>query len=237
MDGFVGTLRLGWNALLLKTEAYEKMRTDPNPVVKGLLLIVIVGVAIALLGFVGNLLEWATTPDLNEIMDTVFSYMKQMPWWEMAARDPDFERIFDQIWNTNWSFVKAFSPSPVGAAVDIVLTPVGLIVRWLIYGLLAYLFARWLGGTADLSETLGVLALAVAPQALNALTFFPYVTVGSVIGIWGILCAYVGLKTAHKLPWHRAFWATLLPFILAFGVIVLAGCLGSTIFAAIVKGG
>jgi len=37
--------------------------------------------------------------------------------------------------------------------------------------------------------------------------------------------------------WHRAFWATLLPFILAFGVIVLATCLGSTIFAAIVKGG
>jgi hypothetical protein len=237
MDGFVGTLRLGWNALLLKTEAYEKMRTDPNPVVKGLLLIVIVGVAIALLGFVGNLLEWATTPNLSEIMDTIFSYMKQMPWWEMAARDPDFERIFDQIWNTNWSFVKAFSPSPVGAAVNIVFTPVGLIVRWLIYGLLAYLFARWLGGTADLSETLGVLALAVAPQALNALTFFPYVTVGSVIGIWGILCAYVGLKTAHKLPWHRAFWATLLPFILAFGVIVFASCLGSTIFAAIVKGG
>jgi len=237
MDGFVGTLRLGWNALLLKTEAYEKMRSDPNPVVKGLLLIVIVGVAIALLGLVGDLLEWASTPDLNEMMDTIFFYMKKMPWWELAARDPEFERIFDQIWNMNWGIAKAFSPSPVGAAVNIVLTPVGLIVRWLIYGLLAYLFARWLGGTADLSETLGVLALAVAPQALNALTFFPYVTVGSVIAIWGILCAFVGLKTAHKLPWHRAFWATLLPFILAFGVIVLAGCLGSTIFAAIVKGG
>jgi len=82
-----------------------------------------------------------------------------------------------------------------------------------------------------------VLALAVAPQVLNALTFFPYVTVGSVVSIWGILCAFVGLKTAHRLPWHRAFWATLLPFILAFGVIVFASCLGSTIFAAIVKGG
>ena len=237
MDGFVGTLRLGWNALLLKTEAYEKMRSDPNPVVKGLILIVVVGVAIALLGLVGNLLEWASTPNLNQIMDTVFSYMKQMPWWEMAARDPEFERIFDQLWNMNWGFVKAVSPSPGGAAANLILTPVGLVVRWLIYGLLAYLFARWLGGTADLSETLGVLALAVAPQVLNALTFFPYVTVGSVVSIWGILCAFVGLKTAHRLPWHRAFWATLLPFILAFGMIVFASCLGSTIFAAIVKGG
>lgn len=237
MDGFVGTLRLGWNALLLKREAYEEMHSDPNPVVKGLILIVIVGVAIALLGLVGNLLEWASTPNLNEIMDTVFTHVRQMPWWEMATEDPEFEQIFDTIWNTNWNIAKAFSPSPAGAVANIVLTPVGLIFRWLIYGLLAYLFARWLGGTADLSETLGVLALAVAPQLLNVLTFFPYVTVGSVISIWGILCAYMGLKTAHKLPWHRAFWATLLPFILAFAVVFFAGCLGTAIFAAIVKGG
>jgi len=107
----------------------------------------------------------------------------------------------------------------------------------LIYGVLAYLFARWLGGTGNLSETLGVLALAVAPQALTVLTLIPFVQLGSVIAVWAVLCAYVGLKTAHKLPWTRAAWATVLPFLLFIAASFLAGCLGSAIFAALVKGG
>ncbi len=237
MDGIVDTLRLGWNALLLKGEAYEEMRIDPNPVVKGLILIVVVGVAIALLGLVGDVLEWASTPNLNEIKDTVLFYMTRMPWWEEASRDPNFTRFFDQMWNWNWNVGTMLSPSPGGAAINIVLTPLALVIRWLIYGLLAYVFARWFGGTGDLSDTLGVLALAVAPQALNVLRILPFVQLGSLVSIWGILCAYVGLKTAHRLYWHRAAWATLLPFILVIVVGMLAACFSTAIFAALVKGG
>jgi hypothetical protein len=235
MNGLAGTLRMGWNALFLKEEAYEEMRADTNPVVKGLIFIVVLGLAIALLGLIGNVLEWASTPNLNQIKDTIFRYMTQMPWWDMASKDPNFVRFFDQIWNTNWNTVMWFQ-SPGWSAIDILLIPLGLIVRWLIYGVLAYLFARWLGGTGDLSATLGVVALAAAPQILNALTLFPYVMLGSVIGVWSVLCAYVGLKTAHKLPWHRALWATLLPFILAVVVVLLAGCFATAILAAVVKG-
>ena len=237
MDGIVDTLRLGWNALLLKDEAYEEMRIDPNPVVKGLILIVVVGVAIALLGLVGDVLEWASTPNLSEIKNTVLFYMQRMPWWEELSRDPDATRFFNQMWDWNWNMATWFGPSPGAAAVNIVLTPLALVIRWLIYGLLAYVFARWLGGTGDLSATLGVLALAVAPQALNVLRIFPFVELGSLVSIWGILCAYVGLKTAHKLYWYRAAWATLLPFILVIVVGILAGCFSSAIFAALVKGG
>ena len=237
MDGIVGSLRLGWDALLLKEDAYEKMRADASPVVKGLILIIIVGVAVALFGFVGDLLEWASTPNLNEIRDTVFRHITQMPWWQEMARDPEFTNIFEWVWDLNWNIGMMASPSPGGAVVNILLTPLALVIRWLIYGLLAYLFAIWLGGTANLSETLGVLALAVAPQILSALAIFPGVSVGSVVSIWAILCAFVGLKVAHKLPWHRAAWATLLPYILFIVVAFLASCLGSAIFAAMVKGG
>jgi hypothetical protein len=237
MDGIVGTLRLGWDALLLKEGAYEKMGAKDNPVVQGLILIVIIGVAIALLGFIGDVLEWATTPNLTELKDTMFYYFNQMPWWKEAARDPGFAQGFEQMWDTNWSLATMFSPSPGGAAINIVVIPLALIVRWLIYGLVAYLFAHWLGGTANLSETLGVLALAVAPQFLNLLNVFPYVEVGNLVSVWGILCAYVGLKTVHKLRWNRAMYATLLPFILVIAIAILAGCFGSAIFAALVKGG
>lgn len=179
-------------------------------------------------------------PDLNEIRDTIFRYMPQMPWWDEVARDvPNFPREFTEWYDRSWDlFPRIFgAPNVGGAALGLILTPLGLIIRWLIYGLLAYLFARWLGGTADLSETLGVLALAVAPQALNVLGLLPYVQLGSVVSVWGLLCAYVGLKTAHKLSWGRAVWAALLPFLLALLVLILAACLGSVILGAAVKGG
>lgn len=238
MNGIAGYLQLGWDALLLKRDAYERMRDVANPVVKGLVLIVVVGAAIALLGFVGDVLEWATMPDLMTMKDTVLEHLTRMPWWDLAAEDPQFQKIFTQWYDFGWDMAQAFVQPNVGwAAASIILTPLGLLIRWLIYGLLAYLFARLLGGGGDFSQTLGVLALAVAPQALNVLGLFPYVELGSVVAVWGLLCAYVGLKTAHDLPWHRAAWATLLPFILVIVIAGLGACLGSAILAAAVRGG
>ena len=236
MDGIGDSLRLGWDALLLKEEAYEKMRVADNPVIKGLILIIVVGVAVALLGLVGSVLEWATTPNLSEIREVVWTSLKQMPWWQEAARAPGFVDQFEQFYNTGWDvFPSLFGAATLGSALaDIILIPLGLIIRWLLYGIVAYIFARWMRGTASLSQTLGVLALAVAPQALTALGILPYVTLGSLVGIWAILCAYVGLKTAHKLSWAEAMWATLLPFIVVLvGLFMAACCTSLAIVAAL----
>jgi len=215
------------------------MRAAASPVVKGLIFIVVLGLAIALLGFIGDVLEWATTPDPLAIKDTVYEYLTQMSWWEMAVdASPEFPQEFDRWYDWGWDIGLLLGRPNLGsAATNIILTPLGLVVRWLIYGLLAYVFARWLGGTAGLSETLGVLALAAAPQLLRVLTILPYVGVGSLVAIWGVLCAYVGLKTAHNLTWQRAVWATLLPFLLALIILFFAACLGSAVFAVAVRGG
>jgi hypothetical protein len=238
MDGIVGSLRLGWNALLLKEDAYEEMRLSANPVVKGLILIIVVGVVIALCGLVGTAIEVASTPDLAQIRDIVNRYLPQMPFWaEIERTDPGALRQFQDVFDTVWQVIDTMTPTIGGAFVGIIGTPLALVIRWLVYGLLAYVFARWLGGTGNLSETLGVLALAVAPQVLNVLAFLPFVQMGNVVSVWGVLCAYFGLKVAHKLPWGRAVWATLLPFILAFALLFLMACLGSAIFGALIRGG
>jgi hypothetical protein len=241
MDGIVGSLRLGWKALLFKEDAYEEMRTTANPVVKGLILIVVVGVIIALVGLVGTALEWASTPDMGQIRDTVLPYILKMPWWAEIPPASRSEALaqFQYWWDLSWKFFPTLfgAPNVGGAALNLILTPLQLLIWWFVYGILAYLFAHWLGGKGDFSETLGVLALAVAPQFLNVLTLLPFVQVGNVVSIWGILCAFVGLKAAHKLSWARAVWATLLPFILVGVVLILAGCLGLAILAATTKGG
>jgi hypothetical protein len=235
MDSIVSALRLGRDALLFKEHAYEEMREAANPVVKGLILIVIVGVVIALLGLVGTGLELASTPDLGQIRDIVYDGILKMPFW---AEIPGALDYFDEWYNRGWDFFpRAFGAPTMGAAaLDIVTTPLGLVLRWLLYGLVAYLFARWLGGSGGLTETLGVLALAVAPQALRVFELLPFVQMGSLISVWGVLCAYLGVKTVHKLSWARALWARLLPFILAFALLFLVGCISAVVVAAVVGG-
>jgi hypothetical protein len=221
--------------LLFNEEAYEEMRASTSPVVRGLIFIVVVGVVIAICGIIGSGLEWASTPDLGEIKDTVFFYMKQMPWWDL---DPQALAQFEESYNLGWQvFPRMFGAPDIGsAAVGLIAIPLGLVIRWLIYGLLAYVFARWLGGTGTLGQTLGVLALAVAPQALNVLTIIPFVQVGSIVAVWGVLCAYYGLKTAHNLSWTRTLWATLLPFILVVAVLILLACCSSAILGVALGG-
>lgn len=240
MDGIGGSLRLGWNAMLLKEEAYEEMRRTTNPVVQGFILIVVVGLVIALLNLVGTGLEWASTPNLGEIKDTVFRYLLRMPWYEKVLKEvPDFPRQFKEWYDLGWRvFPTLFGAPGIGrAALGIIATPLGLVIRWLVYGLLAYLAARLLGGSGNLSETLGLLALAFAPQMLRVLSLLPFFELGALVGVWGVLCAYLALKTAHRLSWGRAMWATLLPYILALGLMMLTGCLGTAILGAAARGG
>ncbi len=239
MDGIVDSLRLGWDALLFKEDAYEEMGASTSPVVKGLIFIVVVGVIIAICGLVGTGLELASIPDMGEIRDTVFFYMKQMPWWDVVAQeDPMALERFEEWYQRGWDiFPKLFGAPDMGsAALGIITVPLALLFRWLVYGLLAYLFARWLGGSGSLSKTLGVLALAVVPQVLNVLTIIPFLQVGSIVAVWGVLCAYYGLKTAHNLSWTRAVWATLLPFILVVVVLILMGCFSSAILGVVLGG-
>lgn len=240
MDGIGNSLRLGWNALLLKEEAYEEMRGAANPIFKGFILIVVIGLVIALFNLVGTALEWGSMPNLGEIKDTVFRYMLQMPWYEEVLREePDFPETFRQTYDVGWQIFPAMfgAPNVGGAAVGIVSTPLGLVIRWLVYSVLAYLAARLLGGSGELPETLGVLALAFMPQILGVLTLLPFLEISGLARVWGALCAYLGLKVAHKLPWGRAVWAMLLPYILALAVLILMGCLGTAILGAAARGG
>jgi hypothetical protein len=238
MDGIVGTLRLGWDALLFKESAYEEMSTADNPVVKGLIWIIVVGVVIAVCGLIGTGLELASMPDLGEIKDRIFFWMQQMPWWSEMTKDPNALEQFELWYNRGWDIFPTMfgAPNLGSAAGGIIGIPLGLVIRWLVYGLVAYVFARWLGGTGSLSGTLGVLALAVAPQALNVFNLIPFVEMGNLVAVWGILVAYMGLKTAHKLSWSRAVWATLLPFLLVIAVLMLFGCLGTAILGVAIRG-
>lgn len=229
-----------WDALFLQRDAYARMRDDNNPFVEGLFVLVVLGVALGLLGVVGATLEWASSPSLADIQDTVLTFLQQMPWWQFMQQDPQAEAAWFQIWNGVWDVVRTTAPSPAGSLLGIVTIPLGLIFGWLVYGLVAYLFARLLGGPGTLNQTLGATALAAAPQLLNALTVLPFVAIFS-LGTWTLLCNYMALRTVHGLSWQRSVAAALLPLLALTLLAILLGGLAAVVlgplFATLFAGG
>jgi hypothetical protein len=229
-------------ALFLRTDAYEDMREARSPVLTGLIVILVVGVIVALAALVGTALEWASSPSLADIQEIVYQGIIQMPWYEETLREvPGFAEQYRYWYDFGWNLARMFGVSTPGSALgSLVLTPLSLIIGWLVYGLLAHLFARLLKGEATLAQTLGCTALAVAPQLLKLTELLPYVAVGGVVGTWVLICRYVALKQAHRFTWARAFWATLLPFVALWLLALILAAIGILVFgtlASVLLGG
>lgn len=230
-------LNLGLGGLFLKEETYEKMRQEPNPFVKGLGLVVLVGVVVAIFALVGQVLEWSTTPDLSNPKNIVLEEMQRTQWFRSMARNPRALQGFRDGYDLWWQIFGWMSGANLlGAVFNIVLNPIALLLQWLIYGFLAFLFARVLGGKGGLSQTLGCTALAVTPQTLGIVQIVPYAELGG-LTIWALVCTYVGIKTSGQLsPW-RAFWATILPLIVLGVLALLLGCIGMFTLGSLLSGG
>ena len=208
------TLDLVLRALFLDTGAYNAMRDDDNPFVEGAFLVVILGAFTALLSLVGQLVAWASTPSISAIRDIILSVYQQQPWWGFIANNPAVLAEFMRIWDIAWRILPPLfgAPDPAGAAFNVLVWPFLGLVSWLVYGLLAHLFARLLHGAGTLNQTLGTTALAAAPLMLRGLGFIPFITLGSVLSTWQLICRYKALRSVHRFSWQRAFWSTVLPF-------------------------
>ncbi len=238
MQTVLDTLRLCPRALLLEVGAYEEMRASANPFVRGLILIVVVGVLISLVGIVGETLEWATTPSFEEMQKIVWQGMQRMPWVRQIPLENRREvmEIVRQRYDFGWRIARLFAPNPLRAALRVIATPIIFLMGWFVYGLLAHLFAKLLGGQASFGQTFGCTALAVSPQLLNLANLFPYVEVGGVVGLWTLICNFVALKTAHRLDTGRAFWATVLPLVVLALIAVGLAAIGVAIVGALIGG-
>lgn len=207
-------VRTAVGAFLLKDETYADLRDDPQRLSRALVFILVIGALVGAATACGQLSRWAFAPNLNTVQTTVLSYLTQMPWFTMleAQAGSRFTGQFDQIYNAVWQGIKATAPSPVGL-VSILLQPLGLLIGWALYGLVAHLTAKLLGGHGSLAQTLGCTALAAAPQLLHLIQVVPY-AVAAGVGTWALVCNFTALRTAHGLTGWRALIAALVPLIL-----------------------
>jgi hypothetical protein len=225
-----------WNALFLESQAYAAMRDNKSPVKKGLIILIVLGLALALAGIIGTTLEWASSPSLDAIRETVWEKYQQSTWWQFIEAQPEALQSFENTWDQIWQFMGYVIPTPVSSLSGLILKPLGLIIGWLIFGLLAHLFARMLGGSATLSQTLGATSLAAAPQLLGLLTALPFVAIAG-IGTWTLLCRYMAIRVTHNLSWARSLWAVILPpIVLGFLLLLLGMLFGVALGSVIARG-
>jgi hypothetical protein len=225
-----------WNALFLESQAYAAMRDNKSPVKKGLIILIVLGLALALAGIIGTTLEWASNPSMDAIRETIWEMYQKSPWWQFIEAEPEALKMFEQIWDQIWQVMGFMIPSPASSLSGLILKPIGLIISWLIFGLLAHLFARMLGGSATLGQTLGATSLAAAPQLLGLLTALPFIVIAG-IGTWTLLCRYMAIRVTHDISWARAMWSVLLPPILLGFLIFLLGMLLGIGLGPLIAGG
>ena len=219
-------------AFLLQEDTYAGMRDDAHRIQRALVLVVAVGLLVGVTGACGRLGEWAVSPPMDKLQSTVLSHLSQMPWFADMSRNPQALDMFKQQYELGWTIAKALAPGP-SALVGIITTPLSLLFLWCVYGLLAHLSARVLGGKGSAGQTLACTALAVAPQLLNVVTVLPFAQAAGV-STWALVCNFFAIRSAHGLSGWRALVATVLPLVLA----ILAGavfvCLGGALFGTII---
>jgi hypothetical protein len=165
-----------------------------------------------------------TSPDLGSIRDAVIEGLRDMPWQQQIPADAleEVQDIVEQNVDIVFQIIELIQPSIPSAISGLLLQPLGLVFSWLIVGLLAFIFAKLLGGTGTLSQTYGTTALAAAPHLLGVVNILPYVQTAG-LTMWSLICTYLAIKYVHDLTPGRAFWAIALPIILLIFLLMLAG--------------
>ena len=222
------SMGLLWEALFLQPEPYAAMRDRQNPAGKGLVILIILGLVLALAACVGSIFTWASSADIAVVQETVLRNLQQMSWWQFVEMDPQGEAMWFQIWDSIWQFMGIMNPTPASGLAGFIFTPLSLIVSWIVFGLVAHVIAKLFGGQGQLGQTLGATSLAAAPQILALFNVVPFVVVAG-IGIWTVLARYLAIRVAHDLSWGRALWVTLLTMVVIF--LLLFFLLGAGVFA------
>jgi hypothetical protein len=219
-----------WGAFFLREDTYTGMRDDTQRIRRALTLIVVVGLLVGVTGAIGRLTEWAFAPPIDKVQETVLNHLMKMPWYAGVSGNPRALATFNQWYDLGWQIAKALAPSP-WVLLGVITTPLTLLIVWFIYGLLAHLAARIMGGQGRVGQTLACTALAVAPQLLSLVMILPGAVMAGV-GTWTLVCNFMAVRSAHGLTGWRALVATLLP--LALAILVGAGfaCAGIAVAGA-----
>lgn len=224
-------VRLGFRGFLLDQEAYRQQRESSNRFKEGFILVLLIGLLVGLATMIGEIGATLTSPDFEQIISTLYDGLTNMPWYINLTRTvPGFADKFRQNFDNVVSVFRFMEGGGiVGAISNLITIPLSFLLTWVIYGVVAHIVARMVGGTGTLTQTLGCTALAAGANVLSLIKVIPYAEVSGVL-LMTLLANYLALRIAHELTPRRAFWATIAAPLL---LVVFAGIGGCVLFIAL----
>lgn len=220
-----GAMALLWRALLLGSSPYAIVRDDANAGRRGfVLLLAIIGI-VALAQVIGYGLGWLTAPRLGSLQALSYATLTSLAWYtEQVQQNPAFANQFAQGHAAAWEALRILLgyPTITATSISVATLIVATLLNWFVYGLLAHTFARWYGGCARLSQTLGVLGLAYAPLLMRAVEVVPgAVAPVGLIFLLMLVTKFLALQSAHNLGSVQTLAVTLAPYAVVALVAVL----------------
>lgn len=218
-------IRLGFRGFLLDQEVYRQQRESSNRFKEGFILVLLIGVLVGLATMIGQIGEILTSPDFEHIISTLYDGLTTMPWYINLTRTmPNFAAEFKQNFDNVVAVFRFLEGGGiVGAISNLITIPLSFVLTWIIYGIVAHIVARMVGGTGSLTQTLGCTALAAGANVLSLIKVVPYAEVSGVL-LMTLLANYLALRIAHELTPRRAFWATVAAPVLLVVLAGIGGC-------------
>ena len=219
--------------LLLKDAAFARFRALPQALEYGLVLVIcvslLVGLANSVEGLVNHLSvdpqarEEAKREARQELRDRVRA--GQMPAY-----------MADLIWDyagpgIDMGFDIAGLPTPLGQPASAIMAWTGRLVSiplrrlasWAFYSALILLFAKWMGGIADLRTMLGCTALSLLPRLLNVLGPIPWLggMASLVAWAWALVILVKATAVANGFSLTRGLLAVLMPWLILLAFLLI----------------
>ncbi len=233
-------------ALFMRREAYEYQRDNKDSFARGLLLIVIIGVAVAIANVIGAALRYASSPNPDAVKNTVLTHLQAMPFYTQTIQPyPSLEQQWLLGYNQVWQYLgSTFMGFPIDAAgwasllATIITTPVIWLIAWVVYAGLAHLIASRGATHVEFSHALGTLALATAPQIFGVVGLLPNAGVNTfAIWLWSMILNAFALHAAYRITTRRAIWAALFPVLLLLLPLLILLVIGLVALGSLLRGG
>jgi hypothetical protein len=216
-------LRTYGQLMLLRGEAFERLRQSPDSMVFAMRLFVVVGL-IAGVGTLSGVPQLIQTPTISE---RAYTAAEQITGWTeglegFAARLVTEPAQSVAEWFEDLGDTLASYEAPLGARTSRVVrligewltTPLTMMASWLTLILPVVLVAKWMGSGGGLRALVVLALVSAAPQVLTVAGSFPWVegsgmaTVATAMAflalIWGLAILVKGLSVAGEIEQRRA---------------------------------
>ncbi len=233
-----------WKILKLDPEPFELAKQASDGIWFALKLFVVVALIAGLgkLTALGQVLERPTlAQQAGRVAQSIDEAAAGIRLPRIAAAVSDVSGIF----RTVETRLEAIQP-PLGTSASRSLRLIGnwlaspfeMLASWLGFIIVIWLFARFMGGQASITQHVSLLLLAVAPQVLNIINYMPLSTsvanapagiLGRILSlvalVWSLVIVVNGLAVAHDVERRDAVKILALFVVVVFVVLPIVGLL------------